>query len=288
MSMLPPLTEWPAALGVEPGSVWMVQADLTRIVWALRRARSTEGPNDLLGTFVAAVGPAGTLLVPTYNHDLRSGEPFDVRHTPTITGALGEAARTNPAFVRTAHPLHSMAVAGAGARELVTADERSSFGPASPFAFMLRHEARILALDIDVTYALTYIHHVEELERVTYRRWHDLAIDHTALDGTRGRTTYRLYGKRPGHMNTTARLEAALLERGALRQGSLGPLRYSVVEVAALHRLLAHDIRATGGRLIHDFSWVRWFRDHLRPMFKREGPSRSHTALTGHVARTAR
>lgn len=288
MSMLPPLTEWPAALGVAPGSVWMVQADLTRIIWALRRASSTEGPNDLLSTFVAAVGTGGTLLIPTYNHDLCTGESFDVRHTPTITGALGEAARNNPAFMRTAHPLHSMAVAGAGARELVTADERSSFGPASPFAFMHRHEARILALDIDVTYALTYIHHVEELERVAYRRWRDLLIDHTTVDGTHVRATYRLYGKRPGHMNSTARLEAALLERGALRHGSLGPLHYAIVEVTPLHRLLVEDIRTTGGSLIHDFSWERWLRDHLRSMFKRGGPSRSHIALTGHAARTAR
>jgi len=288
MSMLPPLTEWPAALGVAPGSVWMVQADLTRIIWALRRARTTEGPNDLLSTFVAAVGPAGTLLVPTFNHDLRTGESFDVRYTPTITGALGEAARNNAAFVRTSHPLHSMAVAGAGARELVAADERSSFGPGSPFAFMLRHGAHILALDIDVTYALTYIHHVEELERVGYRRWRELAIDHTAVDGSRDRTIYRLYGKRPGHMNSTARLEAALVECGALRHGSLGPLRYSVVEVTALHRLLVEDIRATGGALIHDFSSQRWLRDQLRMILRHRRPSRSHIALTEHAARTPR
>ncbi len=288
MSVLPPLTEWPAALGVAQGSVWMVQADVTRIVWALRRARSTEGPNDLLNTLVGAVGPTGTLLVPTFNHDLRSGESFDVRYSPTITGALGEAARNNPAFVRTAHPLHSMAAAGAGVRELVAADERSSFGPASPFAFMHRHGARILALDIDVTYALTYIHHVEELERVPYRHWRDLAIDHTAADGTRSLATYRLFGKRPGHMNSTARLEASLLECGALLHGSLGALRYTIVEVEPLHRLLVDDIRTTGGALIHEFSWRRWLRDHLRGALRRQGPSRSHIALTEHAARTSR
>lgn len=288
MSVLPPLSEWPAALGVGPGSVWMVQADLTRIVWAMRRARWSEGPNDLLNTLVSAVGPSGTLLVPTFNHDLRSGESFDVRRTPTITGALGEAARMHPSFVRTAHPLHSMAVAGAGAHELAVSTERSSFGPASPFAFMLRHRAHILALDIDVTYALTYNHHVEELERVAYRNWRDLVIDHTDTHGTRALTTYRLYAKRPGHMNTTVRLEAGLLERGALRRGSLGPLRYTVVEVPALHQLLVDDIRATGGALIHDFSWGRWLRDRSRAILRRESPSRSHTALIEHAARTPR
>ncbi|MEZ4757072.1 MAG: AAC(3) family N-acetyltransferase [Flavobacteriales bacterium] len=288
MSVLPPLADWPAMLGVAPGSVWMVQADLTRIVWAMRRARLQAGPDELLNAFVEAVGPAGSLLVPTFNHDLHDGESFDVRRTPTITGALGEAARRHPAFERTAHPLHSVAVAGAGARELAASTERSSFGPSSPFAFMHRHSARILALDIDVTYALTYIHHVEELERVAYRQWRNVAIDHTAADGTRAWTAYRLYAKRPGHMNSTARLEAALLEQGSLQQGSLGPLRYTTVDVPALHQLLVDDIRATGGALIHDFSWERWLRDRLRAILRREGPSRSHMALNEHAARTPR
>lgn len=288
MSPLPPLAEWPAALGMVPGSVWMVQADLTRITWAFRRARMEAGPDDLLSAFVRSVGPTGTLLVPTFNHDLHDGESFDVRHTPTITGALGEAARRHPAFVRTAHPLHSVAVAGAGTQALATSTERSSFGPASPFAFMHRQAARILALDIDVTYALTYIHHVEEQERVAYRQWRDVAIDHTAADGTRAWTTYRLYAKRPGHMNSTARLEGALLERGALQHGSLGPLRYTCVDVPSLHQLLVDDIRATGGALIHDFSWERWLRDQLRTILRRRGHSRSHLALNEHAARTPR
>lgn len=288
MSALPPITEWPAAIGMAPGSVWMVQADLTRIIWALRRARHQHGPNDLLEAFIQAIGPAGTLLVPTFNHDLHDGESFDVRHTPTITGALGEAARIHPAFTRTDHPLHSVAVAGAGRRELAASTERSSFGPASPFAFMHRHGALLLALDIDVTYALTYIHHVEELEQVSYRSWRNVAIDHTAADGTRAWTTYRHYAKRPGHMNSTARLEAALQERGILQHGSIGPLRYTTVDVTGLHRILTDDIRATGGALIHDFSWERWLRDRLRMILRREGPSRSHAALIDHAPRTPR
>jgi aminoglycoside 3-N-acetyltransferase len=288
MSTLPPITEWPAAIGVAPGSVWMVQADLTRITWALRRARLQHGPNELLDAFIQVIGPSGTLLVPTFNHDLHDGESFDVRYTPTITGALGEAARIHPAFTRTAHPLHSVAVAGAGRQELSASTERSSFGPASPFAYMHRHDAQILALDIEVTYALTYIHHVEEMERVGYRTWRNVAIDHTAADGARAWTTYRHFAKRPGHMNSTARLEAALQERGILQHGSIGPLRYTTVKVAGLHAMLAEDIRTSGGALIHDFSWERWVRDRLRAILRREGPSRSHAALTEHAARTPR
>lgn len=288
MSALPPIAEWPHLLGVRPGQVWMVVADITRLTWTFRRAGVEEGVNALLEAFVAAVGPTGTVLVPTFNHDLRPGESYDIRHTPTITGALGELARVHPAFQRTPHPLHSFAVAGAGAEELARSAETSSFGPASPFAFMRQRPAHILALDIDVTYALTYIHHVEELEQVPYRRWRDVALNYTDRVGRSAWSIYRLYAKRAGHMNSTARLEAALTRSGALTTAAIGPMRATLVHVAALHGLLEQDIRTTGGDLIHDFNWERWLRDRLRAILRREGPSRSHTALQGHAPRIPR
>jgi aminoglycoside 3-N-acetyltransferase len=288
MSVLPPIAAWPGHLGVGPGDVWMVVADLTRLSWSWRRAGSTDGARELLDALLAAVGPSGTILVPTFNHDLRPGESFDSRNTPTITGALGEAARAHPAFRRTPHPLHSCAVAGSGKEELASSKEISSFGPGSPFAFMRRHGARILALDIDVTYALTYIHHVEEVEQVRYRQWRDVALYATDGDGRSAWSTYRLYAKRAGHMNSTARLEHALVATGAMTTSMLGPVRTTVVDVHALHQVLEQDIRRTGGALIHDFTWERWLRDHARAILRREGPSRSHRALQDHAARPSR
>lgn len=288
MTATPPITAWPGLLGVRQGEVLMVVADLTRLSWALRRSGSTEGAKELLDAFVSAVGPSGTVLVPTFNHDLLPGESYDSRSSPTITGALGEAARAHPAFQRTPHPLHSCAVAGAGTEELVGSKEISSFGPGSPFAFMRHHAARILALDIDVTYALTYIHHVEEVEQVPYRRWRDVALHYTDGSGRSAWCTYRLYGKCAGHMNSTRRLEQVLSRQGAMTTSMLGSVRATVVDVPALHKLLEKDIRSTGGGLIHDFTWERWLRDQARKLMRREGPSRSHRALQEHASRPSR
>jgi aminoglycoside 3-N-acetyltransferase len=288
MNTLSGLQEWPHRMGVVPGGTVMLMADVTRMAWMLRRQGIPFTPALLLDHFLNALGPSGTLLVPTFNHDLVSGDAFDVRRSPTITGALGQAALGHPAFRRTGNALHSFAVAGAGAEEILAAKETSSFGPRSPFAFMRSHEATIVSIDLHVTYALTYIHHVEEVEAVPYRRWRELSIRYTDHEGRTNDRIFRLYAKQPGHMNSTARLEELLSEAGALRTGQLDGLSYTLVDVPALHAALERDIRLNKARSIHDFSWERWFRDRLRPILRGKERTRSDRALDDHAARTPR
>ncbi len=283
MNILPGLQEWPHRMGVVPGGTVMLMADVTRMAWILRRQGIPFTPVLLLDHFLSAVGTAGTLLVPTFNHDLVSGDPFDVRLSPTITGALGQAALEHPAFRRTGNALHSFAVAGAGAEELLAANEISSFGPHSPFAFMRSHSATIVSIDLHITYALTYIHHVEEVEAVPYRKWRQLSIRYTDREGCTSDRTFRLYAKRPGHMNSTARLESLLKMAGAMRRGQLDGMAHTTVDVAALHRILEHDIRTNKARSIHDFSWDRWLRDRLRPILRAGERTRSDRALDDHA-----
>lgn len=288
MSTLPGLQEWPHRMGVAQGDTVMLMADVTRLAWMLRRKGTDFTPALLLDHFLKAVGPSGTILVPTFNHDLVSGDAFDVRHSPTITGALGQAALGHPAFRRTSNALHSFAVAGAGANELLTANEPSSFGPGSPFAFMRDHAAKIVSIDLPVTYALTYIHHVEEIEAVPYRRWREISIRYTDGNGHTADRIFRLYAKRPGHMNSTARLEVLLMEANALHTGQIEGLAYSLVDVTLLHSLLERDIRSSKARSIHEFSWERWLRDGLRPILRGKERTRSDRALDEYAARTSR
>lgn len=284
MNILSGLQEWPHRMRVVPGATVMLMADVTRMVWVLRRKGSAFTPAQLLDHFLNAVGASGTVLVPTFNHDLIPGDAFDVRHSPTITGALGQAALSHPSFQRTSNALHSFAVAGAGAAELIAVEENSSFGPRSPFAFMRRHAATIVSVDLPITYALTYIHHVEEIETVPYRTWRELSIRYTGRDGRTGDRIFRLYAKRPGHMNSTARLEVLLERSGALIKGHVDGVAYTTVDVAKMHGILVHDIRMNKAGSIHDFSWERWLRDALRPILRGKERTRSDRALDEHAA----
>ncbi len=277
---------WPARCGIGTGSTVLLMADLTRMAWRARRAGSRLGAELLLDAFLGAVGPAGTLLVPTYNFDLRSGEPYDPGHTPPITGVLGVAALAHPAFKRTPHPLHSFAVAGGGAQAFLEASDPSSFGPASAFALLRRNKALQVILDLPLNDALTYVHHVEELERVPYRRWRTVHLRVTgAADGPESRA-YRQFAKKPGHSNRLHTLEPALVSAGALHTASLDGTEALIVDLAAAHEVIATDIRTNQARRIHAFSRERWLRDILKPLLGRE-PSRSARMLENHAARQA-
>lgn len=262
---------WPERLGVRSGDTIQLMADLTRMAWHARREGQRFEPAALLDAFLQAVGPRGTLLVPTYTFDLRDGDAFDVRNTPSISGALATAALAHPAFRRTAHPLHSFAVAGAGAAELLQRDERSSFGKASPFGYLYDHRGTLLAIDLPLDDALTFVHFVEEREGVRYRRHRSLRFRYTDANGRSSEQRYSLYAKKPGHHMAFAGIEHALRAAGALTSGAVDGSSWSRADLVATYAVVAADIRDVCAGGIHRFRWKWWFRDQLRKVLRTLG-----------------
>jgi aminoglycoside 3-N-acetyltransferase len=146
-------------LGVRPGSVLLAHSSLSALGWVC------GGAQAVVEALLDALGPAGTLVVPT--HTSGNSEPSQwqkppvpeawwpvVRATmpaydPDVTpsqhvGVVPEVARTWPGARRSAHPQVSFAVIGTQA-ETVTAGHalESGFGEQSPLA-------RIHDLDGDV------------------------------------------------------------------------------------------------------------------------------------------
>ena len=190
---------WPGRLGVKPGDTVQLMADLTRIAWNARRAGGRFSTAAFLDSFAEAVAPGGDILVPAYNFDLRSGDAFDLRGTPSISGALANAALGHAGYRRTPHPLHSFAVRGAHAEQLAASKEPGSFGPSSPFAFLLERKAVLLAIDLPLNDALTFVHFTEERMKVPYRAHRSLRIRYTGANGRTAGRVFSIYAKRPGH-----------------------------------------------------------------------------------------
>jgi len=282
--MLPDLRTGPARLGVKPGDTVQLMADVTRIAFLHRRAKASFDPASLLDAFADAVGPAGDLLVPTFTFHLHQGDAFDVRRTRSISGVLANAALDHPGFLRTPHPLHSFAVRGAHARELATGQEEGSFGPRSPFAFLQAHRAKLIAIDLRLDDALTYVHFVEECAGVRYRRHKRMRFAYTDTQGMRGERTFSLFAKRPGHHMRFDALEGLLRDAGALVDHTLDGIRVLVVDLAAAHAVIERDIRENGARSIHAFRWSWWARDVLKGALRTFGIQRGQARID-HAAR---
>src|SRR5688572_29171159 len=148
MTSIESLAEQWRSSGVEPGDTLLLHSNITRTVRTCRRNGWPATAHDILDSFLVALGPRGTLLLPLFNFDFTKGVPFDIRNTPSQMGALTEAGRLHPGAVRTGHPVYSFAAIGAQARRFQNVDNVSAFGEDSPFTMLRELDGKVAALDL--------------------------------------------------------------------------------------------------------------------------------------------
>jgi aminoglycoside 3-N-acetyltransferase len=174
--------EWQQA-GLGRGDTVLVHSSLRRTLRRLLSAGRQVTADDLLASFIEAVGPTGTLLMPLFNFDFPKGIRFDIRSSPSQMGALTEAARLHPRAVRTGHPIYSFAVIGAEAERYRGIENFSGYGADSPFAMLHRGGGRIAVLDLPDVQSMTFYHYVEQCNEVPYRFHKVFEGEYVGADG---------------------------------------------------------------------------------------------------------
>jgi aminopeptidase-like protein/aminoglycoside N3'-acetyltransferase len=182
--------EWKEA-GVQEGDVVLVHSSIKSTFRRYLKLGTKLTAQDILESFLNAVGSSGTLLFPLFNFDFSNGVPFDIRNTPSHMGALTEAARMYPLAVRTGHPIYSFAVIGAHAEKFEKIDNFSGYGSDSPFAVLREMDGKIAVLDLPDQNSMTFYHHVEEMYEVDYRYHKEFTANYT---GASGKTKSKKYG----------------------------------------------------------------------------------------------
>jgi aminoglycoside 3-N-acetyltransferase len=155
------------ALGVSEGDALLVHASLRSLGWVC------GGATAVVEALVDAVGPTGTVAVPTHtagNSDParwhRTGPapvpadwwpairdalpPFDPATSPGMgMGAVSEAVRTWPGALRSGHPQTSFVALGPAAGHVVANHDRTChLGERSPLARLAEHDAKVLLLGV--------------------------------------------------------------------------------------------------------------------------------------------
>ena len=123
--------EWREA-GVQEGDTLLVHSSIKRLLKRYLKSGTQLTPEDILNSFLGAVGDSGTILFPLFNFDFAKGVPFNTNTSPSHMGALTEVARRHPLAVRTGHPIYSFAVIGAQADKFKNIDNFSCLLYTSP------------------------------------------------------------------------------------------------------------------------------------------------------------
>ena len=155
-------------LGVTPGVVLLVHTSFSKL------GPVEGGPRGLIGALQAALGPDGTLVMPSMSDD--DDHPFDPMRTPCLgMGVVADTFWRTPGVVRSDSP-HAFAALGPEAAR-ITADHPLDVphGLNSPVGRVYELDGRILMLGVGHD-ANTTIHLAEALAGVRYRREKSVTI----------------------------------------------------------------------------------------------------------------
>jgi aminopeptidase-like protein/aminoglycoside N3'-acetyltransferase len=236
-------------LGIRPGDAVMVHVCLETLGALADAAGQDERDARVLAALRDAVGPTGSLFVPTYSFSFCRGEDFDREETPASAGpwststAFLERFRRLPGAVRSSDPIHSIAGIGPLASAVLDDVPPTCFGPGSVFSRLLDRDAKLLVIGAPLEEA-TFRHHAEELAGVPFR----FKKLFTGRIREAGRTrksgwTYSVRLMADNAYPDGARLEALARDAGVCRAARVGAGEVLAVECRAYYELTVRELR---------------------------------------------
>ncbi len=233
-------------LGVEDGSTLMAHTSYKSI-------KPVEGgPEAIVDAMLAAVGPSGTLILPTFTFEYCNTRVWDRENTASETGIISELFRVRDGVKRSSHPIYSVAAAGALAEEFTNADDENGVGSRSPFALLTRHDALVAALGANYNQAFTLGHHIEWSENVDYR--HTKAFPgEIVTNGVKSRGDYSMLVRNvdQGVMTDYRKFGAMLEHAEAMRVGRFGWAIGRVIDAKDFDELTRKWLREGVPDLMH-------------------------------------
>jgi aminoglycoside 3-N-acetyltransferase len=226
---VPVLTEQLRILGVPEGAVLLVHT-------SFRAVGPVEGgPLGLISALRTALGPGGTLVMPTMTADY---ELFDPRTTPSDgMGITAELFWRQPGVVRSTHPGGSFAAQGPLAEGICSPQPLSPpHGRDSPPGRVLALGGQVLLLGVAHSES-TMLHVAEDIARVPY------SVEHPCLVKVAGVPT-RILVAEPDHCcRGFLRLDDWLESTGLQQEGLVGRARAKLMNAVDLVKVAVDHLQ---------------------------------------------
>ncbi len=248
------------AIGITTGMILIVHTSMKSLGWIPGGARS------VVDALLAAIGPEGTLVMPTHTGDnsdprywsrppvpaewwdaIRRETPvFDPARSPSRgMGAVVECFRAYPGVQRSNHPTYSFIACGPAAEQILARhDLEGGLGEHSPCGALEREDAHVLLLGVDFDNCT--VMHLAEFRgeaRTFYKQ-----ASAVLRDGQRVWTEYKELNVNSDDFFAPGRELAAagLVRQSRLHQADLRLFRARDAVAAAQSWLLTHRMRRLG------------------------------------------
>ena len=240
-------------LDIQEKGCLLVSSDVLGLAVAAKANGEVFDPNAFIDSFLRKLGKEGTLLFPTFNFDFCDKGEFDIRTTPSLTGALSRAALKRPDFQRTRHPIHSFAVTGRYKGEFCGLQNKSSFGPGSPFDFLYEHDGQMLIIGTSYQGSFTFVHYVEEKERTGYRFLKEFEAFYVDENGRMEKVVYSMFVRdvTRGVESWVEPIGLELEERRIAVSRQINGISFKEIRLVEAYEVIAQDIRQNGGKKLY-------------------------------------
>ena len=175
------------SLNLKKNDVVVFSSDLSRLALTCKAKGEALNVNTIVECLQSVLSE-GTILIPAFTDNLVGGDEFDWLKAKPTTGAVSNKVQRRKDFIRTKDPLHSYFVWGKDGDQVLSKNNNSTFGKDSAFAFFKEKNAKFVLLDVHLQDSLTYIHYVEEQNKVTYRKPYFYDIKCKYPEGVEDRT----------------------------------------------------------------------------------------------------
>jgi len=236
--------------GVASGDMVLVHSSL----FPLGRLHGVDRrlvPLRLVQTMLDAIGPKGTLVVPTFCWGFCRGERFDRRTTPSQgMGLFAEVVRGLPSARRSRHPMQSVSVVGPAADWLTSGDPGSAFSPGGAFRKLVDADAKLVLLGAPLQ-SVSLVHLAEEEQRVPYRYFKSFEGPYCDDEGERW-CSYEMYVRdlELDPRLDLSRLESPLKACGAMQSAIVGSGHITVVPARVFHDTVSSWLQADPWALV--------------------------------------
>ncbi|MFA5573817.1 MAG: AAC(3) family N-acetyltransferase [Brumimicrobium sp.] len=261
-----PFEELAFHLDLQQDDMVFISSDLKQLAVREKKIGKSLDINKFIDNFQQVL-KEGTIVIPAYTDGLTKNDIFDYNKSRPVVGALPNRVFKRKDFVRSFDPLHSVFVWGKEKEELLKYDDTSTFGEKSVFHFLHKKNATFIFIDIHPQETFTYVHFIEEQEKVPYRAYKNFTIQYNKGDEKSSRDVH-FYTKKKGVLSNIYNLVNDFFKQGAMKRFEYDNIYIDKIKAHSATEIMKQHLSKK--QYFYTFSWNRYFRDLIKSFLGRD------------------